>query len=410
MRKAGLSEVSRALTKPLTIQGGTGANPATQAATLQPSFADPGALKWVQQGPVGAPQVQGVDRALGNHLLKVLGSWTLAKAAANPQHQAKMDQSAELIGHLERLPGRLASVATFKTGGAFKLYEYCFPNPDEREPIADIKARLKDFNTGTRDDGNGFHAIAIADHDRNVIGYTQGSTVPTDKGLFYYWQYGCVADRDFMKANYGKDVNPREQGVLNTIHGANAATLLAAAERLGREPLGIVWESEPRGLGDDAASIKFTDARLKIHNRAGGRVMMGVTAEGDLVNLHLQPRLTADSAPIALHMMYRPLRYQEGDEKKAGELKKQDAASMMQAWINNFAVEGFPQKDVDEAAAEIQRRLDRSVKIVLLPAEQVPDAITLAKTDPILEAQLLDMYGVKDLAAARAFYDRAMAS
>lgn len=410
MRKAGLTETSPAGIPSVSGNPSVRPSPATSKAPLKPSFADPAALQQIQAKANPTQEPQGVDRALGAHLLKVLGGWTLAKAAANPQHQAKMDQSAQLIGHLERLPGRLASVATFKTGGAFKLYEYCFPNPDEREPIADIKARLKDFNSGTRDDGNGFHAIAIADHDRNVVGYTQGSTVPTDQGLFYYWQYGCVADRDFMKANYGKDVNPREQGVLNTIHGANAATLLAAAERLGREPLGIVWESEPRGLGDDAASIKFTDARLKIHNRAGGRVMMGVTAEGELVNLHLQPRLTADSEPIALHMMYRPLRYQEGDEKKAGELKKEDGAAMMQAWINNFAVEGFPQKDVDEAAAEIQRRLDRSVKIVLLPAEQVPDAITLAKTDPILEAQLLEMYGVKDLAAARAFYDRAMAS
>lgn len=170
----------------------------------------------------------------------------------------------------------------------------------------------------------------------------------------------------------------------------------------------MVWESEPRGLGDDAASIKFTDTRLAVHTRAGGRVMMGVTGDGELVNLHLQPRLTADSEPIALHMMFRPLKYQEGEEQQRGELKKSDAESMMNAWIGNFRREGFAEKDVKEAEDEIRARFARCDRVVLLPAREVPDAITLAKTDPILEKQLLDMYGVANLGEARRFYDDAM--
>lgn len=349
-----------------------------------------------------------IDRTIGKNLAAALGDQTLEANAANAKHLDRMSGSTAVIAQIEKLPGRLDAIATFKVRDAFKLYEHCFPNPDEREPIQEIKARVKQFAQSPSPDGADFHVHVFADAQRAVVGYSQGSVVPSDAGMFYYWQYGCVADGDYMKAHAKRDVNPRQNGVLNTIHGVNAATLNAAAAKQGVPALGLLWESEPRGLGDDAASIKFTDTRLAVHNRAGGRVMMGVTAEGELVNLHLQPRLTADSEPIALHMMYRPLKYEEGDEQKRGELKKSDAASMMNAWIGNFRREGFPEADVKEAEDEIRARFARCERVVLLPAGQVPDAITLAKTDPILKQQILDMYGVGSLDEARRVYDDAM--
>lgn len=349
-----------------------------------------------------------IDQTTGLHLKKVLAKQTLAANAANPKHLAKMAQAAEIIGTIERMPANLNAVTTFRPKQAFALYERCFPNPDEREPVADIRARLKDYPQGAHEDGGGFHAIAITDKKGSVIGYTQGSTVPCDAGVFYYWQYGCVADRPYMKDTYKRDTNPRDNGVMSTIHGVNAATLNATAAQVGKPALGMVWESEPRGLGDDPSSIAFTDTRLKIHNRAGGRVMMGVTTDGELVNLHLQPRLTSDSEPIALHMMYRPLEYKEGDENTRGGMPKSDVEAMMLAWLNNFRVEGFADKDVAEAEAEVKARLARCTEIVLLPADQVPDVITLAATDPLLKQQVLDMYGVPSLAEARTVFDAAM--
>lgn len=357
-----------------------------------------------------APNRAPLDQAFGLHLQKVLGGQTLTANAANPRHLAKMERAAELIGTIERLPGRLNAVTAFKTRSAFELYEHLFPNPDEREPVAEIKARLKTYDGGAKPDGSGFFALGITDRERNVIGYTQGSTVPSDQGLFFYWQYGGVADRGFMKERYGKDANPREHGVLNTVHGVNSALLSATAAQTGQPALGILWESEPRGLGERPEDIQFTGKRLEIHNRAGGRVMMGVGAGGELINLHLQPRLTADSEPIALHMMFRPLRYEEGDELAAGTMKKADGEALLLAWVNNFRVEGFAERDVAEAEAEIQSRLARSERLVLLPAAEVPDAVTLAEKDPILEKQLLEMYGVRDLSEARTFYARAMAA
>jgi hypothetical protein len=349
-----------------------------------------------------------IDAAMGTNLQKALGGGTITSAAANAKHGRKMEESSAVVAVVEKLPGRLGSITAFKPDEAFQLYEHCFPNPDEREPVADIKDRLKRYDAGADADGAGFHATAFADKDGHVVGYAQGSTVPSTEGLFYYWQYGCVADRDYMKETYGKDVNPRDHGVLNTIHGVNAATLEATAQKTGSPALGMMWESEPRGLGDDASSIQFTDKRLAIHNRAGGRVLMGMTSDGGLVNLHLQPRLTADSEPIALHVMFRPLAYKEGDEEQRGSMPKAAAEAMMMGWVDNFRREGFDEKDVGEAEAEIKARFARCDQIVLLPAGEVPDAVTLAKTDTILEKQLLDMYGVTSLAAARDFYDQAM--
>jgi hypothetical protein len=349
-----------------------------------------------------------IDGAVGKNLKGAISGRTLSSAAANQKHLAKMEESTQVVSVVERLPGRLGSVTSFKPKEAFQLYEHCFPNPDEREPIEDIKARLKTYDKGPDADGGCFHAQGFADRDGHVVAYAQGSTVPSAEGLFYYWQYGCVADRDYMKETYGKDVNPREHGVLNTIHAVNAATLQATCDKVGQPAIGLMWESEPRGLGEDRESIRFTDKRLSIHNRAGGRVMMGKTADGELVNLHLQPRLTKDSAPIALHVMFRPLSYEEGDEAKAGMMKKSDAESMMMGWIENFRREGFDPIDVKEAEDEIKKRFARCAEIVLLPASEVPDAVTLAKTDPILEEQLLKMYDVSSLEQARSFYDAAM--
>jgi hypothetical protein len=232
----------------------------------------------------GAPP-NAIEAVVGKNLRAALGGRMLASAAANEKQLRKMQQSTEVVALVEKLPPRLGSITSFKPAEAFQLYEHCFPNPDEREPIEDIQARLKTYARGTQDDGGNFHALAFADKQGHVVGYSQGSTVPSTEGLFYYWQYGCVADRDYMRETYGVDVNPREHGVMNTIHAVNAATLHAACDQVGKPAIGMMWESEPRGLGDDASSIQFTDKRLHIHNRAGGRVMMGRTPAGELVNL-----------------------------------------------------------------------------------------------------------------------------
>lgn len=397
-------------THPVSPKTTPGITKSGHSPSKPPSLAGKKELQTVQGVENRAVTTLPMDQALGLHFQKVLGGQTLSANAANPKHLAKLETAAQIIGTVERFPGRLGSVASMKTGDAFKLYRYLFPNEDEREETSVIKARLKTYDQGPSENGEGFFALGITDKKGHVIGYTQGSTVPSEQGLFYYWQYGGVADAQYMKKNYGEDVNPREHGILNTIHAANAAALNATAQARGLPALGMIWESEPRGLGDNAKDIQFTAKRLDIHNKAGGRVMMGMTKEGELVNLHLQPSLGEGKAPIALHMMFRSLQYEEGEELTRGEMKKQDAESMLMAWANNFRVEGFAEKDVAAAEQEMKTRIGRSEKIVLLPASDVPDVVTLAKTDEILWSQVRDMYGVDNLKDARKFYEQAMAA
>lgn len=72
--------------------------------------------------------------------------------------------------------------------------------------------------------------------------------------------------------------------------------------------------------------------------------------------------------------MFRPLEYKEGDEEKRGSMPKAKAEAMMMGWIENFRREGFDPKDVGEAEAEIRARFAKCDQIVLLPADEVPDA------------------------------------
>jgi len=74
-------------------------------------------------------------------------------------------------------------------------------------------------------------------------------------------------------------------------------------------------------------------------------------------------------------------------------------------WIENFRREGFAHEDVKEAEDEIKARFARCAEVVLLPAKDVPDVVELAKTDPILQKQVLEMYGATSLGDARAFLD-----
>jgi hypothetical protein len=134
---------------------------------------------------------------------------------------------------------------------------------------------------------------------------------------------------------------------------------------------------------------------------------MGVSADNHYINLHLQPRLTKDSEPIALHLMYRPLL----DNKLSiiEEIDKGTAKNIViQGFLENFRREQFPDEDVNEVIEEIKERFHKSVKIVLLPAKDIPDSMTIAKTDSLFEKQLLKLYQVDSIQKAQEIFDKAV--
>ena len=229
--------------------------------------------------------------------------------------------------------------------------------------------------------------------------------------MAYFWQYGAVADELFLKTAYGvTEFSARKLGVSKLMHAIHDKTLASCATRLKTTPLGELWESEQKGLGETDTDIQFTHQRLMIHSKSGGMVMLGRDkASARLINLHLQPRLTKDTEPIALHLMLRTMGC--SSVQKPTVMTVDLARSIIVAgFLDNFIREGFDVADVDEAKAEINSRLDHCDEVHLLPASDVPDVITLAEGDALLTKQLLALYKVDTLRLAREKQDKAMST
>ena len=111
----------------------------------------------------------------------------------------------------------------------------------------------------------------------------------------------------------------------------------------------------------------------------------------------MQPRLTAESSPITLHVMFRPLKFVEGDESKVDDFDKNLADAMMKGFLANFIDEGFDKSDVEEAKNEVSQRFSSSSKVVLLPASKTPNGLVLARSDAMLAKQMLDAFKVPSL-------------
>jgi len=115
---------------------------------------------------------------LGDSLALTLGS----KQLLSLSHSSPV--SHVLVSSIERL-----SPSTLDTLGpkAFELYEHSFPNPDEREPITDIIARIQRYaSTGPDPDGGDFHAHVFLDPAKRVIAYSQGSVMPCGKASLHF--------------------------------------------------------------------------------------------------------------------------------------------------------------------------------------------------------------------------------
>jgi hypothetical protein len=97
----------------------------------------------------------------------------------------------------------------------------------------------------------------------HVVAYSQGSVVkmPEPAGglprVFYFLQYCAVA------------AACRGGGVMQTMHAVNSATLQAFARRTQHEAIGLLWETEPNGLGEHEEARRFTRSQVvlpALHN------------------------------------------------------------------------------------------------------------------------------------------------
>jgi hypothetical protein len=309
--------------------------------------------------------------------------------------------SRKEFDHLKDALSKVNFVGMRKEEDACALYTYLFPNEDEREPWGKITDRLAEMSAlgaspalqAKHGDGR-FHVV-LAENAGDIVGYSQFSTLPVgDNEVVVYWQYGGIADRGFMASRYGRDEDFRVQGIGSAYYPIRHAVAAEVARETGRSGvMGTIIESEFIGQAAEDDAIKFTRQRLFIHNRSGMMAMMLDMGEGNLVTAHIQPRLSADTEPIMLHALFRPLSIEGLELGKIREINPELAYSLMMAFIDNFDREGFNRADVAEGRATVNSRFSAAKRVLLMPPDELPDIVDLAGNDPLLKAQVERDYG-----------------
>jgi len=286
---------------------------------------------------------------------------------------------------------------------SMKLYEYAFPNDDEREETSLIFDRIKAMQNMTpelkkqyRD--RRFHAVAIINDKNQAVGYAQFTVLPfggEKDRVVVYGQYVAAADREFMKDKYGSSEHFRRKGVYGSL--GMLAPLMAAMDAEQMEYKngydGAFIESEMVGQAEDPDEIRFTQVRLNIHAALGAKAVMLELENGGFVSPHMQPKLSEDSDPIQLLMLYRPDDYLTQDASATVEMTKETAAMLENAFLDSLQSEGFNQQSIDEARQVLQDKLSRTKRALLMPVWEVPQITEVAKNDPLLAKQIERDYG-----------------
>ncbi len=299
----------------------------------------------------------------------------------------------------------------FDPKDARDLYRYLFPNRDEAEGwYSAIAPRLKEMARLDRDPelqekygDSRFHAITATSKGKNsgsdVVGYTQFSTMPLDDGsVVVFWQYGGVADKQFMKNQYDRNETFRQEGIGSAFYAFRHGIADADAKKMGYSQgvAGTILEAEFIGQADNEDDMRFTKTRLHIHRQMGAKAMILEMEDGTWVTAHMQPRLSPTSNPILLHMCFRPLKYDESEGKKTTQMDKAQAKALVMSYIDNFNREGFDPKDVEDARKILLDRFARANKVLLVPPENLPNLVEMARMDPLLKKQVENDYGSLD--------------
>ena len=358
----------------------------------------------LEEGPLMA--AKGAAKTVKNRELRLVDFVGYSGNDREVRKLAHATEAADKFMEMKR-PGEKKN---FDSKDARDLYRYLFPNKDEAESWSGaIVPRLKEMahlessaSLQKKYGESRFHAI-VATSKKDVVGYTQFSTMPLEDGnVVVFWQYGGLADKAFMQKQYGRNENFREEGVGSAFYVFRHGIAADDAARMGRKGVaGTILEAEFIGQADNDSDIRFTKTRLHIHRQMGAKAIMLEMEDGSLLTAHMQPRLSPTSNPILLHMCFRPLRFSEEEGKKTTVMDKELAKSLVMSYIDNFDREGFAPKDVQDARQILLDRFAKAKRVVLLPPENLPNIVELARMDPLLKKQVVNDYGSMEAQEAK---------
>jgi len=86
------------------------------------------------------------------------------------------------------------------------------------------------------------------------------------------------------------------------------------AKESGKKVVGTIFETEFVGQADDEQGVQFTKQRHDVFRKMGMKAVMIECEDGTLLNPIIQPRLSAGTNPIMLHMFFKPF---SGEASKA---------------------------------------------------------------------------------------------
>ncbi|MDO8553790.1 MAG: hypothetical protein Q7S22_03205 [Candidatus Micrarchaeota archaeon] len=285
-----------------------------------------------------------------------------------------------------------------------ELYGNSFPNPDERSPWSAMIGSVGDMNhidhsakLQAKYRHLRYHDV-VALKGRAVAGFTSFATMPLESGKsVVYDLYTGVADRLFMLGTYGIDTEFRSRGIAHYFYVLRHGMAEEDGRKLGysSEVAGTMLESEMIGQANDEQSIRNTRTRLQIHQRMGALVLMIDAGSDCWITPHLQPKLSDDSNPLLMHLLFRRLQADGVHLNHICEIDRELATSFLRAYIYSFEHQSTT-TEIDEMRSNTDSRLAAGKRFILVPPDKLPDMVTLASNDPLLREQIERDYGSFD--------------
>lgn len=297
----------------------------------------------------------------------------------------------------------------FSPKAAYRLYRYAFGKGDEAVSWHSIKKDLERMKNGHVD--RTFHVVVGCSRG-DVVAYDQFNVLPLpEERSVVFLEYCAVADRVFMEKMYGRNENFRRTGIASALYVLRHGIAAQDSPGLGHANgvAGTMLEAEFIGQAKTLDEIRFTLSRLKAHARMGARAVMLDMGEGRLLSPHIQPALRPKTRPVVLHLLFRPLRFEQARGSETEMMDAGFAHALVRAYFAALPKPAFNRQEAEGGWAEVDGLFGRAKGVLLIPPERLPDMAALARMDPRLRRQVERDFGPLDAHEARikAAFDRA---
>lgn len=238
------------------------------------------------------------------------------------------------------------------------LYVKSFSKRTERERSDLIIQRLAKEEAGDRLAVAPYRLIGLKDAAGAAIGAAHISVLPLPGGQFAvpYLQYIYVRPES------------RRLDMSEVLHTMVLGVAAADAAKEGRTVPFTLFETEPRGHGDDDLSRAFSHSRAQIHDKTGGVGLVLIRdKDGKELSAHVQPGLEEGDPPLTMIWVIRqsPAPGRSYDIQALG-------SDLLAAYYQSLRDEGFPEHNIRTAEEIVQKRCIGSVFQLMPLAEIAP--------------------------------------